>query len=137
MSESTHDVFFYGLFMDETILRAKGVRPLRPRRAVVPGYRLRIGRLASLVPQFGAQAFGMVFALTDGESASLYAGPGLELYRPQSVTASFEDGAFAAVTTFNVGEAQVTGEANREYADKLRGVFQRLGFPTDEFQAFG
>lgn len=131
MSEITRDLFFYGLFMDEAILRDKGVSPLRPRRAVVPGYRLRIGSRALLVPQFGAQAFGMVFALTDREVELLYSEPGLELYRPQSVTASFEDGTFAAVTMFNLGEAHATAEPNPDYAEKLRAVFQRLGFPTD------
>jgi hypothetical protein len=131
VSEITRDLFFYGLFMDEAILRDKGVSPLRPRRAVVPGYRLRIGSRALLVPQFGAQAFGMVFALTDREVELLYSEPGLELYRPQSVTASFEDGTFAAVTMFNLGEAHATAEPNPDYAEKLRAVFQRLGFPTD------
>lgn len=137
MSETARDLFFYGLFMDEAILRGKGVSPMRPRRAVVPGYRLRIGRRALLVSQFGAQAFGMVFALTDREIESLYAEPGLELYRPQSVTASFEDGTFAAVTTFNLSEAHATAEPNPDYAEKLRAVFQRLGFPTDELRSIG
>jgi hypothetical protein len=137
VSEITRDVFFYGLFMDEDILRDEGVSPLRPRKASVPGYRLRIGRRALLVPQFGAQAFGMVFSLTDREIESLYADPGLELYRPESVIASFEDGTFAAVTTFNLGEAHATSESNVDYAAKLRVVFERLGFPTDEFRSMG
>lgn len=132
MSETTRDLFFYGLFMDEEILRDKGVNPQLRRRAVVPGYRLGIGRRALLVPQFGAQAFGMVFALTDREIASLYAEPGLELYRPESVIASFEDGTFAAVMTFNLSKAHAAGEPNLDYAEKLRVVFERLGFPTDE-----
>lgn len=50
MSETARDLFFYGLFMDEDVLRDRGVSPLRPRSAVVPGYRLRIGRRALLVP---------------------------------------------------------------------------------------
>jgi hypothetical protein len=137
VSEITRDLFFYGLFMDERILRDKGVIPLRPRRATVPGYRLQIGRRALLVPQFGAQAFGMVFALTNREIASLYAEPGLELYRPESVIASFEDGTFAPVTTFNLSEAHADAEPNTEYAVRLRVVFERLGFPTDELRFIG
>ena len=132
MSETTRDLFFYGLFMDAAILREKGVNPLRPRKAVVPGFRLRIGRRALLVPQFGAQAYGMVFALTEREIAALYSEPGLELYRPESVIASFEDGTFRAVTTFNLGAAHANAEENREYATKLRMVIERLGFPTDD-----
>jgi hypothetical protein len=98
---------------------------------------LRIGRRALLVPQFGAQAFGMVFSLTDREIASLYAEPGLELYRPESVIASFEDGTFAPVTTFNLSEAHAAAETNTEYAAKLRVVFERLGFPIDELGSVG
>lgn len=131
MSERTHDLFFYGLFMDAAILRQKGAHPLHPRKAVVPGFRLRIGRRALLVPQFGAQAYGMVFALSEKDIAALYSEPGLELYRPESVLASFEDGTFGAVTTFNLDAAHASAEENQEYAAKLRVVFERLGFPTD------
>jgi hypothetical protein len=130
MSETTRDLFFYGLFMDAAILRRKGVNPLRPRKAVVPGFRLRIGRRALLIPQLGARAYGMVFALTEREIVALYAEPDLELYRPESVIASFEDGTFGAVTTFNLGAAHASSEENREYAARLRVVFERLGFPT-------
>ena len=126
------DVFFYGLFMDGALLRERGINPLRPRKAVVPCYRLRIGRRALLVPQFGAQAFGMVFALSDPEIASLYAEPGLELYRPESVVAFFEDGTIGAVTTFNLSEEHATAKVNRDYAMKLRVIFEQLGFPTDD-----
>jgi len=131
MSDITRDIFFYGLFMDEEILRGKGINPRTPRKAIVPGYRLRIGQRAMLLQQFAAQAFGMVFALTDPEIQSLYAAPGLEVYHPQSVIASFENGTFAAVTTFNVRETQITGEPNSEYAAKLRAVLKNLGFPSD------
>jgi hypothetical protein len=131
VSATTRDLFFYGLFMDADLLRERGVDPLQPRKAVIPGYRLQIGRRALLVPRFGAQAFGMVFALTDREIASLYAEPGLELYRPESVIALFEDGRFGAVTTFNLSAAHATVEVNHDYAEKLRIVLQRLGFPTD------
>jgi hypothetical protein len=137
VSETTRDIFFYGLFMDEAVLRNKGVSPLRPRQAVVPGYRLQIGQRALLVPQFGAQAFGMVFALTNREIESLYAAPDLERYRPQSVTASFADGTFAAVTIFNLSEAHATSEPNPDYVEKLRVVFERLGFPTDVLRSIG
>jgi hypothetical protein len=131
MSEGRRGVFFYGLFMDEDILRARGVYPQSPRKAVVPGYRLRIDQRAMLLPQFGAQAFGMVFTLTDREIALLYADPSLEAYRPESVIASFEDGTYAAVTTFNLGEGSASGKANPDYAARLRAVLERLGFPSE------
>ena len=125
-----NDVFFYGLFMDESVLRAKGVEPRAARKAVVRDYELRIAQRAMLVPQPGSQAFGMVYALTDAELDSLYGEPGLEMYRPESVIATFEDGSSAEVTTFNLSDTTETGEPNLEYAAKLRAVLERLGFPT-------
>jgi len=130
MSESMCDVFFYGLFMDEKVLRARGVHPRDPRRAVVPGYRLRIGRRAILVPGFGAQAMGMVFTLTDRETTSLYAEPGLEAYRPVRVMAHFEDGSCAPVVMYHHDEVAEV-ETDPEYAAALRSLLDRLGFRED------
>ena len=124
------DIFFYGLFMDESVLRAKGVEPRMPRKAVVRDYQLRIAQRAMLCPQPSAQAFGMVYALTDAEIDSLYGEPGLEMYRPESVVAIFEDGSSSVVTTFNLQDTTGADEPNLEYAAKLRVVLERLGFPA-------
>ncbi len=134
MSERTIQAFFYGLYMDEGVLRDKGVDPRHPRKAVVPGYRTRIGARASLVPRFGGQAFGMVFAVTHAELARLYAGAGLDTYRAESVLAFFEDGSCAPVATFNLVEPSAPGEGNAAYAAKLRGVLERLGLPADQLE---
>lgn len=124
------DIFFYGLFMDEGILRAKGVEPRLPRRAVVRDYVVRIGKRAMLSPQPSAKAYGMVYALTDVEIDLLYGEPGLEMYRPESVVATFEDGSSSVVTTYNLPDTTETDEPNLEYVAKLRLVLERFGFPT-------
>lgn len=134
MTERTIAAFFYGLYMDESVLRDKGVDPRRPRRAVVPGHRTRIGARATLVPRFGAQAFGMVFDVTHAELARLYSGPGLDAYRAEPVLAFFEDGSCAPVATFNLAEPPAAGEGNPGYAAKLRGVLERLGLPAGEIE---
>lgn len=130
MSKKLQDVFFYGLFMDERVLKEKGVQPHAARKAVVHGYQLRIGQRAMLLPQTSSQVFGMVYTLTEREINSLYAEPGLEMYRPETVVATFEDGSTNQVTTFNLQEAPVEGELNAEYAAKLRSVLEHLGFPV-------
>lgn len=130
MSDSTRDIFFYGLFMDERVLRQKGVEPRASRKAVVHGYRLKIGKRAMLVPQSSSQAFGMVYALTESETNSLYAEPGLDMYRPMTVIATFADGSADPVTTFNLQETFADEEPNLEYAAKLRAVLEGLGFPV-------
>ena len=124
------DIFFYGLFMDEGILRAKGVEPRLPRKAVVGDYQLRIGKRAMLCPQPSAKAYGVVYALTDVEIDLLYGEPGLEMYRPESVVATFEDGSSSVVTTYNLPDTTETDEPNLEYAANLRVVLERFGFPT-------
>lgn len=131
MTERTIPAFFYGLYMDEGVLRDKGVEPRHPRKAVVPGYCTRIGARAALVPRFGGQAFGMVFDVTHAELQRLYSGAGLDLYRAESVLAFFADGSCAPVATYNLVEPPAPGEGNAAYAAKLRGVLERLGLPAE------
>lgn len=130
MSDKLHDVFFYGLFMDERILREKGVHPQASRKAVVHGYQLRIGQRAMMVPRASSKVFGMVHSLTECEINSLYAEPGLQMYRPETVVARFENGSTSALTTYNLQEASADEESNAEYVAKLRVVLERLGFPV-------
>src|SRR5215216_5472343 len=130
MSDSTRDIFFYGLFMDERVLRQKGVEPRASRKAVVHGYQPTIGQRAMLVPQSSSQAFGMVYELTEGEIDSLYSQPGLNMYRPMTVIATFAGGSADPVTTFNLQETSADEEPNLEYAAKLRAVLGGLGFPV-------
>jgi len=124
------DIFFYGLFMDESVLRAKGVEPRLPRKAIVRDYQLHIDQRAMLCPQPASQAFGMVYALTDSEIESLYNEPGLNMYRPEPLVATFADGSSSEVTTYNLPAKTETDAPNLEYAAKLRAVLERLGFPT-------
>ena len=135
MAENTVAAFFYGLYMDENILHGKGINPRMPKKVVVPGFRLRIGAKAFLSPQFGAQAFGMVYSLTHAELHALYAGSGLDMYKQEAVLALFEDGSSGAVVTFNLTIPPSSQESNPDYASKLRVVLKRLDFPNDYIEA--
>ena len=130
MSDAMKDIFFYGLFMDESVLRARNIEPRLPRKAVVLDYQLRISQRAMLCPQPTEKAFGVVYALTDFEIELLYGEPGLEMYQPEAVVATFEDGSSSVVTTYNLQDTTGTDEPNLEYAAKLRAVLERLGFQT-------
>ena len=48
MQRRRADVFFYGLFMDEELLRGKGLNPKNAEPASVDGLALRIGQRAAL-----------------------------------------------------------------------------------------
>lgn len=130
MSDKLKDVFFYGLFMDERVLREKGIQPKASRKAVVHGHQLKIGRRAMLIARPSSKAFGMVHTLTEREIKSLYAEPGLDMYHPETVVATFEDGSRSSLTTFNVQMTTADEETNFEYAAKLRSVLEHLGFPV-------
>jgi hypothetical protein len=61
------EVFFYGLFMDDELLRAKGANPINIRPACVPGFVLRIGQRATLIRDPGACAYGLLMEFTHAE----------------------------------------------------------------------
>ncbi len=65
------DVFFYGLFMDEDLLREKGVSPDNRRLAAVENFSLAIGARATLVPAPGYSVHGVVFSLSHSEIDAL------------------------------------------------------------------
>jgi hypothetical protein len=119
MSGRRIDGFFYGLFMDSDILRESEVVAESPRRAFVDGYVLRIGQRATVVPAPGAQACGMVFALTHGDLERLYAAPGLEQYRPEAILARTMEGEASPALCYNLREAPGPDETNPEYAARL------------------
>lgn len=126
------DVFFYGLYMDEEVLRSLRVEPRQPRVAFVDGYRLRIGKRATLTLAAGARAWGMVYALTEAEVEALYAGAGLDEYRPEQVVATFDDGNVSTVTTFTLTQVPTAEQCNRDYEARLNAVLARRGFPPHQ-----
>ncbi|HEU0199350.1 MAG TPA: gamma-glutamylcyclotransferase family protein [Burkholderiaceae bacterium] len=129
----TIDVFFYGLYMDEAVLAAKGVKAREPRPAMVEGFGLLIGQRATLVPRDGACAYGMVFALTHEEIEALYGE--LPAYRPEAVSARLLAGRAVPALCMNLSDPPAATERNPEYAAKLRAVLERLAFPTDYVSA--
>ena len=131
MSDRRIDAFFYGLFMDVDILRGNQVMPTNPRPAYLEGYALRIGQRATLLPSSGARAYGMLIALTHAELERLYAGPGLEHYRPEAVLARPLEGYPTPALCYNLREAPSPDERNPDYAVRLRGVLKKLGFPPE------
>ena len=127
----TIDAFFYGLYMDDTVLRGVGVVPQSPRKAAAHGYTLRIGKRATLVKAPGGLAWGMVYALTPGDLAKLYGAPGLEVYQPEQIEVALENRAIIPARVYNLTQAPAPDERNPDYADKLKAAMTRLGFPAD------
>jgi Gamma-glutamyl cyclotransferase, AIG2-like len=125
------DVFFYGLFMDPQVLEAKGIHPVDARLAAVPGFRLRIGARAALVPTPGGEVHGVLMKLSHADVEKLYSEPSVQAYRPEPVLAHVSDGASVAALCYNLPEPPRADEQNAEYAGKLRALAQRIGLPAD------
>jgi hypothetical protein len=130
-SERRIDTFFYGLFMDASLLRQSGVAPANPRRAYVVDFALRIGQRATLVNSDGARAFGMLMALTHADLERIYGAPGLEEYRPEAVLAHTLEGTPVPALCYNLPGTPRPGEHNPEYAMRLRTTLNTLGFPRE------
>jgi hypothetical protein len=129
------DVFFYGLFMDEELLRSTEVAPANLRPASVSGFELRIGERATLVPSPSGRVYGLVTTLSHAELERLYAEPGVSAYRPEAVLANLSNGEIVPALCFNLPEPPAPGERNAEYAAKLRSLAERLDFPADYVNA--
>jgi hypothetical protein len=131
MTDRPIEVFFYGLFMDDNLLRSRGIVTLNPRPATVEGFGLRIGKRATLVPARHERSYSMVMVLTHQELEGLYSGPGLEHYRPEAVTCTTLAGELVSALCYNLPNAPAPDEVNEEYASQLRVVLAKLGFPAE------
>ena len=123
------EVFFYGLFMDEALLREKGLKPAGYRLASVDNFSLVIGERATLVPSTGRTVHGVLFSLTHAEVDALYREDSVSLYRPEAVTARLSDGSVTPALCFNLPAPPAPSERNPQYASKLRELAARIGLP--------
>lgn len=122
-------VFFYGLFMDVELLRARGAHPAHARPACVPGFALRIGQRATLTRDAGSSAYGIVTEISHAEVESLYSDASVSAYRPEAVLAQLADGSCVPALCFNLVAPPAPEEANSDYAMKLRELASRLKLP--------
>ncbi|HEX8651760.1 MAG TPA: gamma-glutamylcyclotransferase family protein [Pyrinomonadaceae bacterium] len=125
------DLFFYGLFMDDALLREKGINPLNRRMASVENFCLIIGARATLVPCANETVHGVVFSLTHTEVDALYAEASVSVYRPEAVSAHLPDGSVIPALCFNLPVPPRITERNPQYAAKLRELAERIGLPLD------
>src|SRR5215470_13438172 len=106
------DVFFYGLFMDDSLLREKGVDPRNRRVAFVDNFRLIIGLRATLCPSENSTAHGVLFSLTYDELDALYSEASVSIYRPEAVLARTADGSTIPALCFNLPVPPAPDERN-------------------------
>lgn len=133
MNEQSYEtVFFYGLFMDESLLEGKGVHVSESKVAVLEGYKLQIGRRATLVRDPTARSFGVVGRLTRQDAKLLYSEESVADYVAEPVSVTLPDGTNEAAVCYNLPAEKLEG-TNPDYADALLQLAGALGFP-DEYQ---
>lgn len=121
-------VFFYGLFMDETLLAAKAVSPTESAVGYVEGFALHIGERATLLPEAGARAYGVLMNVTSAEAAKLYSEPSVADYIAESLVVHLPGDVQVPAVSYNLPAAKLSG-ANPEYAAALAKLAAGLGLP--------
>lgn len=121
-------VFFYGLFMDESLLASKGIRPKVSVFGYVEGYRLQIGERATLLPEPDSRSYGMVMEISDDQVAELYSAPSVCDYVAETIVVSLPNDVQLAAACYNLPATKLTGK-NSDYAAALLALATRLGMP--------
>jgi len=126
-------VFFYGLFMDQSLLASKGIIPSRAMVGYVDGYGLRIGKRATLVPDESSRAYGVLVTIRAEEVRALYSEESVADYVSESVSVVLSDGKVETALCYNLPESELGG-TNSQYANSLLALADRLGLPGDYLQ---
>lgn len=128
MSADETWVFFYGLFMDASVLASKGVRPMEMTVGHVDGYGLRIGKRATLVPETNSRAYGVLMKIAAQDAAALYSEKSVADYVAESVVVTLPDEIQVSAVCYNLPAAKLA-ETNPEYAVALLALATKLGLP--------
>jgi hypothetical protein len=123
-------IFFYGLFMDVSLLREKGLRPHLVGAAELSDYRIHVGNRATLIPSPGSTSYGMLIDLSEEDANELYLAPDVRDYSPDRVHAVLlSDRATQPSLCYNLAADKLGVGMDSEYADRLSALALQLGFP--------
>lgn len=124
-----HKVFFYGLYMDEDILKSKGVEPRNKQLAKAKAYKLRIGKMATLLRDENSEAYGIVYSLTYEEIDKLYKNAGLVDYVAEAILVETFDKKEIATLTCILLNPPAKNEKNDTYFESLVECMKKYKLP--------
>ena len=134
-------IFFYGLFMDRSLLIEKGLHPDPVGPAVLPDYRIHIGERATLLQSVSSRAYGIVMELADQEARTLYSAPSVREYVRERVQVQLLDTSETVEAyCYNLPRESGLVGTNPAYARKLSQLVEALQFDAayvKEIAAFG
>jgi hypothetical protein len=127
-----NSVFFYGLFMDASLLEEMGLHPNVIGPAKLPDFQIRIRKRATLIANRGSTSYGVVMELSGKETAALYSKPGVSDYRPETVDAILiGDGSVHRSLCYNLPPGVSESGTDATYAAKLSALVLKLGFSSE------
>lgn len=133
-------IFFYGLFMDRSLLAEKGFHPETIGPAVLFDYRIHIGERATLLPAASSRAYGIVMELSEQEAHALYSEPGVRAYKRERVqVALLASNQVVEAYCYNLPRELGLAGANPAYANELLRLVEALEFDSayaQEIKAF-
>ncbi len=132
MTEPTVLVFFYGSYINRTVLREVDLAPERFEVARLDGYDISIRPLANVFECAGQTVWGVVASATQEELDRLYEHARNVLggvYLPCLVPVSTESGTEAALCY--IAESLPEAPASADYVDRIVRPARELGFPED------
>lgn len=123
-------LFAYGLYMDVEVLKSYGVDPQETYIGVVHDYDIVIGEKSTMIPTLDKSVWGVAVMLTHAEIDTLYAQFN-GLYQPQAMLMTLVDGTLLPTVGYIVQPIPQYDTVNREYAQQLHALAQKLDFPAD------
>ena len=124
-------VFFYGLYMDSRLLEGMGFHPESCEKAKLGHYRIHIGDRATLIPDPGSTAYGVLMTLPGDEAEKLYARPEVAGYEAERVDVTLlDDESIQAAVAYILPEEALGADPNTGYAKRLATLVTELGLPS-------
>lgn len=128
-TDNTKKVFFYGLFMDESLLASKGIRPSVSSFGYVEGFCLHIGERATLLPEHNSRSYGVLMELAANQVAALYSDESVCDYVAEAVVVNLANDRQVEAVCYNLPATKLTG-TNPQYAAALLALATKLGMPA-------
>lgn len=131
MNEKKVWSFFYGSYINISVLKEINLLPQQYEIAKLNGFDIRIEPRANLIPSDQHCVYGIVATLTHEELARLYAHAKErlgEVYLPEAVLVETWEGSFRPALCYIAPHMQ-SKPAEREYVDRIVNPAREFRFP--------
>lgn len=122
-------VFFYGSFINRTVLKRAGYSPARIEVARLWGFDIRFAPLATLAPSDRACVYGILTEATHDELRRLYGENWVSSYLPEAVVVETVTGRLMPALVY-VAWGNTPPPPFEKYLDHILEPAREYGFPA-------